>query len=100
MDYYDKHGNKIDESKYRELIADKDYKFINCTILKDYKVSTVWLGTDHSHGGPNALVCETMVFPIDNYLEVDGKRYANEEEAKIGHASLVYKWAAKLSDED
>ena len=98
-DYYDKHGNKIDELKYNELIRDKDYKFIDCTIIKDYKISTVWLGFDHGHGGPKVLVCETMVFPIDSYDELDCKRYGTAEEALAGHTAMVYKWAAKASNE-
>jgi hypothetical protein len=46
-------------------------------------ISTVWLGLDHSFGGPVPLIFETMVFggPHDGFCE----RYATEEQARAGH---------------
>jgi hypothetical protein len=51
------------------------------------RVSTVWLGIDHSFGGPVPLIFETMVFCGDH----DGwmERYATEGQAARGHARAL-----------
>jgi len=50
-------------------------------------VSTVWLGIDHAYGGGPPLIFETMVFGGDH--DEDVWRYATEDEARLGHASVV-----------
>jgi hypothetical protein len=51
------------------------------------KVSTIFLGLDHSFFGGRPQLWETMVFggPQDGYQE----RYASREEALAGHARAV-----------
>jgi len=50
-------------------------------------ISTVFLGLDHSFGGPRPLLYETMIFwgPMDQ--EVD--RYPTRECAEEGHLLMV-----------
>ena len=52
--------------------------------INDVDVSTVFLGLDHSFGGPTPILWETMIFggPHDGYQA----RYATHDEAMIGHA--------------
>ena len=47
------------------------------------RVSTVFLGLDHSFGGGKPVLWETMIFngPHDQYQE----RYSSVEDAKEGH---------------
>lgn len=58
-------------------------------ISPEVRVSTVFLGLDHSFGGPAPLLFETMIFggPLDQEQE----RYSNWEEAEAGHAEWVKK---------
>lgn len=58
--------------------------------LGDVEVSTVFLGLDHSFGGPVPLLYETLVFggPFDG----DGERYPDREQALVGHKA----WVAKV----
>lgn len=51
------------------------------------RVSTVFLGLDHSFGGRKPLLFETMVFggPLDQEQE----RYSTWEEAEKGHINMV-----------
>lgn len=50
-------------------------------------VSTVFLGLDHSFGGPVPLIFETLVFggPLDGEM----KRHSTWAEAEAGHAEMV-----------
>jgi hypothetical protein len=53
----------------------------------DVRVSTVFLGLDHSFGGGTPMLFETMIFggEHDQYQE----RYATWEEAEAGHSQAV-----------
>ena len=56
------------------------------------RVSTVWLGLDHSFGreGP-PLIFETMLFERDSWSEEDVARHSTLEEAEAGHRRMVAK---------
>jgi hypothetical protein len=63
------------------------------TRIKNYLISTVDLGIDHSFGIGEPLYYETMIFK-----EVDGQivgsmgyqeRYSTEEESRIGHKKAI-----------
>lgn len=60
------------------------------TVVKDKRVSTVFLGLDHrlSDNGPPILF-ETMVFPLENYTDERCERYCTWEEAEAGHKRIV-----------
>jgi len=58
-------------------------------IFGDVRVSTVFLGLDHSFGGGAPLLFETMVFggPLDGEQE----RYHTWDEAEAGHKLMIEK---------
>ena len=63
-------------------------RHVNKTELpNDIKVSTVFLGIDHSFNGGTPILFETMIFggKHDQYQ----KRYTTYEEAEKGHQSAV-----------
>lgn len=41
---------------------------------------------------------ETLVFAEGSWLDVDGERYATEEEARRGHVAMVVSVAAEMTD--
>lgn len=66
---------------------EKGERHVALDVVGDVKVSTVFLGLDHSfaHGAP--VLFETMVFggPLDQEQE----RYATRDEARAGHAAML-----------
>lgn len=94
MKAYNKQGKPlrtIDE--FMQLFMDDSYKRVALTKLKDYSVSTVWLGFDRSFGGGKPLIFETMVFLNDTSIAVDNAyRYATLKDAKAGHRKMVEKY--------
>jgi len=63
------------------------------------RVSTVWLGLDHSFSEKRPQIFETMVF-FSGYKDEECWHYATEEEAIRAHKMLVKKWGAyKTADE-
>lgn len=58
---------------------------------KGYRVSTVFLGLDHSFGEGPPVLFETMVFSDeeDNPLNQEMRRYCTLEEAEEGHQAVV-----------
>jgi hypothetical protein len=58
------------------------------TDVKGYRVSTVFLGLDHSHGDGDPVLFETMVFdPAGESVSMD--RYCTWAEAEAGHTMAV-----------
>lgn len=57
------------------------------TIIKKIRVSTVFLGIDHSFNGGTPILFETMIFggKHDQYQE----RYSTWEQAEEGHKKAV-----------
>ena len=62
---------------------------VDSTEVGQYRVSTVFLGLDHSFGGPAPLLFETMIFPLESMSEEFCQRYATWEEAVAGHQEAV-----------
>ena len=69
------------------------------TVVNGYVISTVKLADAENYPELYAdHMYETMVFRADSdgkvtdWMEVDGLRYATEEAAHAGHASLVAMW--------
>jgi hypothetical protein len=64
-----------------------DKRRVAWTEIGDVKVSTVFLGIDHSFGGGVPVLYETMIFggEHDEYQD----RYHTLEEAMIGHEKAV-----------
>lgn len=98
MSWYDKEGKSIDVRDADRLLNNDAYKRVGWDVLPSgLKVSTVWLGLDHSFGrdGP-PLIFETMVFmPGESFREVDSARYATKEAALAGHTAMLSEWKDK-----
>lgn len=62
-------------------------RHVDATTVGDARVSTVFLGLDHSFGHGPPLLFETMIFggPHDQYQE----RYPTRDEAVAGHQRAV-----------
>lgn len=89
--YYDRDGNRITQREWASHLDDMKYKRVAETTLPDGRwISTVWLGLDHNFMDGPPLIFETMVFPNKTkLLEIDMKRYASLEDARLGHELTV-----------
>lgn len=67
---------------------DIDDRRVDKTTVGDYEVSTVFLGVDHSFGGADTLLFETMVFKGD-YADLFCDRYSTKAAAQEGHDRVV-----------
>jgi hypothetical protein len=97
--YFDMNGNAMTFEEWAKEYggrADAGSRHVGNTYLhaRDHvlRVSTVWLGLDHSfwpRGKP--LIFETMVFADGDYAGVDGlmSRYSTKAEAIKGHRHYV-----------
>lgn len=54
-----------------------------------FRVSTVFLGLDHQFGPGPPLLFETMAFERGSSSEIECRRYANWEDAELGHKAMV-----------
>ncbi len=54
---------------------------------KEIKISTVFLGIDHSFGGLIPILFETMVF--GGSLDQEQERYSTWEDAEEGHKRMI-----------
>lgn len=86
---YDREGNPISIDLYVQLHTNDDYKIVAYDDFGNRgRVSTVWLGIDHSIGdGTGPLIFETMIF--DGPHADTQWRWATEAEAKQGHKEAV-----------
>jgi hypothetical protein len=113
MGRYDRKGRPLRLLQWGRMMEDLAYRRVAETTLDDGKwVSTVWLGLDHSFGGGERQIFETMVFSGEGKKGrmpkfEDGKltgedgpeyiyhedlyceRYATEMEAQLGHVRIV-----------
>lgn len=62
-----------------------------------YKISTVFLGMDHSFGGSVPVLFETMVFHIDGRAgeDCDCERSITQAEAEQVHEEMIQKYKGK-----
>ena len=64
-----------------------DYSVVGLDHLDGVKVSTIWLGLDHSFGGERPVIFETLIFGGE--WDGDLRRYSTYAEALGGHAQAV-----------
>jgi hypothetical protein len=90
-DHYILEGHKAvpaDLMQWAEFFENTAGRTVALTMVGKVRVSTVFLGIDHSFGsGRGPLLFETMIFggKHDQYQE----RYVTWEEAEAGHAEAV-----------
>ena len=88
LPYYNRQGEEITNDEWMKLFTDKKYKIVKQTNVHGNKVSTVWLGTDHSFGGSDDIVIfETLVFG-DGMWDDYGRRWTTEDHALLGHSVI------------
>lgn len=58
-------------------------------IIDGVRVSTVFLGIDHSFCEGRPLLFETMAFKVGSWSELVAERYSTWEEAEAGHKEIV-----------
>ena len=88
LPYYNRDGEEISNDEWMRLFEDKEYKIVKQQTIHDYRVSTVWLGTDHSFGGGPVVLFETLVFGDDGLWDGYQLRWHTEAEALIGHHTI------------
>jgi hypothetical protein len=92
-DYYDRDGNPMPDDWWDKKKYDGKYtghatnRRVASTDVADHRVSTVWLGLDHSHIQCAPIIFETMVF--GPRWDHDFTRYETEERASRGHWTVV-----------
>lgn len=91
MKFVDRNGGPITIEEFMEKMADEEYRCVELTVIEKgsevCNVSTVWLGVDHSLGGGNPVLFETMIFG-GSHAGFE-RRYETEIEALSGHAEAV-----------
>lgn len=88
--HYDKNGKPMEMMAWA-LALESDRR-VGLDVLEDgTRVSTVWLGLDHSFGDGPPLIFETMV-NLPKHGWTDQVRYSTLEQAEDGHKAMVEKW--------
>jgi hypothetical protein len=72
-----------------ESMRENRTKHIKDEVLDGKRVSTVWLGIDHSYDHVKPLLFETMVFNEGTYDDLYCERYSSWDEAVKGHSDAV-----------
>jgi len=86
--YYDREGRPLNTLQWSALFENLDYRRVAQTVTQSgARVSTIWLGLDHSFGTGPPVIFETMVFHDGEDFAQD--RYATEAEARAGHDRYV-----------
>ena len=100
--YYDKDGKSISLMEWADLFEDMKYRKVMDTYIKNYHVSTVWIGLNHSFGSEDIRIFETMIFGDNEDDELDGwmERYRTEEEARLGHEEVIKLVKANVNEKD
>ncbi len=86
--YYDRKGRPCSIDKWVNNLR-TPYKRVALTQTKNYAVSTVWLGLDHSWWN-GRLIFETMIFG-EGVLHNEQWRYRKESTARRSHGRIVRK---------
>lgn len=85
--YYSRDGHPITIDQWVQ--AFNDNSLLHDQINDDVRVSTIYLGLDHSFGEGPPLIYETMIFGGE--FDSDCERYTTEAQAREGHAAMLAK---------
>lgn len=88
--YFDRDGLPMSISEWTFRFQHESYKRVGMDEVDGRRVSTVWLGIDHSFGrqGP-PLIFESMVFAGDSWRDEWMQRYSTLADAVSGHERIV-----------
>lgn len=86
--YYDIEGKAITSERFRELLGHPTYRMVAFTEDgREWSVSTIWLGLDHSLGRGPVKIFETLVtWKGENEAQ---QRYSTQKQAMKGHLKWV-----------
>lgn len=71
------------------------------TVVGKLRVSTVFLGIDHSIDPNKPTLWETMIFPKDSYRELYCDRYTSYDDAVKGHeVAILYAEALEQAERE
>jgi hypothetical protein len=88
-DYYilDGHKTRAVDAKTWATWWKKNDRHVGNDTINGSRISTVFLGLDHSFGDGPPMLFETLVFdgPLDGEME----RYETWKQAEIGHRTMV-----------
>lgn len=91
---------KLELEEYVLLHQDMDVKIVAKDTVGNSRVSTVWLGLDHSWEAGPPLIYETMIFANDgNMHDYFCERYPTRGRALQRHTEIVAGLTAWESDE-
>lgn len=79
---------KVDVTEWAKWFGTADRKVKN-TEIEGVRISTVFLGLDHSFGSGPPLLFETLVF--DGPMDGEMNRYSTWDQAEKGHNEMVAK---------
>ena len=90
--YYDPMGRRITMQQWATGFGYE--RHVGLTVLRlrghRYRVSTVWLGLDHSFFGGPPLIFETMIFAEEGTMDdLYQERYSTGQQAIRGHMRAV-----------
>ncbi|MDJ0342238.1 hypothetical protein QMK19_03430 [Streptomyces sp. H10-C2] len=105
--WFNKAGEPIDAGTANDLLGDRDYARVALARVTsssdpgiDYRISTVWLGLNHSFLGDGPpILFETMVFGGGEDQDQTCWRWTTEAAAVAGHAEVVATIAATVPDD-
>lgn len=88
--YYDRQGNPLDLFEWARIMESEVNRHVALTLVDDVKISTIWLGLDHSFGHGPPLIFETMIFGMEDEEILEYQwRYPSEIAALAGHDQAV-----------
>lgn len=97
--WYRRDGTPVnDMMEWAAGLKEEDRRVDGTLLWWGGRVSTVFLGLDHSFFGGPPLIFETMVFPPGwmfwrHWGSMDMNRYSTEAQAQEGHKQMVRQWA-------
>lgn len=91
--YFDMDGNPMTLKQWATAMESHDRWQLLYAEPPRLRISTVWLGLDHSLRGAEPEIFESMVW-VDGD-EVEQQRYATQEEAEEGHRRLVHQYQTR-----
>lgn len=95
----DQNGNPRPEPdlyKWGRWMQNADDRVVKLEEVGTYSISTVFLGLDHSFGGPTPVLWETMVFGEGEMSGEMNRCAGSREQAEAMHHQMVERVKGKL----
>lgn len=108
LHFYDRQGKELDVTEWGHLSEDLTYRLVGYTLIRDWRVTTIWTGHDLNIIGAIfarleglkhiPVIFDTVIFPPGNpHAGIDSERwYATEDGAIQGHQETIQEVLAFL----